>query len=189
TRVHAYGKLSPVGSSPRARGNEQCLFGVSGITLLDGDHGEWARLAAVNETPDALHFGNSGLLQLLPKRSGTERDGEITGWGFQRRRAQHNRIISIIDPLHHHDWRFADVLLGEITRPLPKGSFLGHLLVLHVRKLTFENDSGMRGNRQTSHGSPCHGDRRSLEIAGKLKLIHVGWQRHLRRKENRRPLA
>src|SRR5262249_56663246 len=54
--VHDYDKLATVGSRPRASGHQQRLFGVSGIALLDGDHGKRARLAAVDETPDALHF-------------------------------------------------------------------------------------------------------------------------------------
>ena len=132
-------------------------------------------MTAVNEAPDALDLGNSGFLQLLPKGGGAERDREITGWGFQRRRPQHNRIISVIHPLHYHDGGFADVLLGEVTRPLPKRSFLGHLLVFHGRKLAFENNFGIGRNRQSGHGSPCHGYRRALKIPGKLKLIHVRW--------------
>src|SRR4029434_9395914 len=85
--IDDHDKLSSVSSRPRARGNEQRLFGVPGIALLDCDHGERARLAAVNETPDALDFRNSRFLQLLPEGGGAERDREITGRGVEDRKS------------------------------------------------------------------------------------------------------
>src|SRR5262249_1855780 len=91
--VHDDDKLSSIGSVPRAGGDARGLFGVSGIALLDRDHGKWTGLAAINETPDAFDLGNSGFLQLLPEGGGAERDREITGRRFQWWRAEHNRII------------------------------------------------------------------------------------------------
>src|SRR5262245_61493620 len=129
------------------------------VALLDGDHGERAGLATIDKSPNSLYFRNSCFFQLLPKGGGAERNRKITGWWFQRWRPQHDRIISVVDPFHYHDGRLADILLGEITRPFPEGTLLGHFLVFHGRKFAFENNFRIRRNRQTGHGTPYHGDR------------------------------
>src|SRR5574341_519183 len=139
-------KLAAVGASAGASGDEQRLFGVPGIALFNGNNGEGPWLATVNKTPYAYHFRDASFFKLLPKRGGTEGDRQVTRRRLERRRAEENRVISIIHPFHGHHRSFTDIFIGKISRPFAERSFFWHLFVFHRWQLAFEHDFRVGGN-------------------------------------------
>src|SRR4029077_7652599 len=107
--VYDHNELSSVRSRACSCGDEQRLFGVARIALMDGHDSKWSRLAAVNEPPNALNFGNPGFFQLFPQGCGAERNGQIACRWFERRRAEEDRIVAVVNALHYHHGSLADV--------------------------------------------------------------------------------
>ncbi len=162
---------------------------MSRVTLLDGDHRKRPGLTAVNEAPNPFDFGDAGFLQLLPERRRTERYREVTRRRFERRRAEQDRIVAVVNALDLHDRRLADVGVGEIAGPFAEGTFFRHLCVFHRQNIAFEHDLCVRRQRQTGGGAAHHRHRRTLEVTGKLKFIDIRRQRHLRGEKNCGTLA
>src|ERR1051326_2829784 len=94
------------------------------VTLLDGNHGEWSRLAAVDKSPDTFDIGNTGFFELIPQGGGAERRGKITVGRFHRRRAENDRIIAVIDALDRHQRNLAYRGISKITGPFAERTFL-----------------------------------------------------------------
>ena len=64
--IDHHDEFTLVGSGTGAGGNQQRLFRVAGITLLDGYDTMRPRLTAINESPNAFDLRNSRFLQLFP---------------------------------------------------------------------------------------------------------------------------
>src|ERR1044071_10072802 len=68
--VHDNNEFASICACAGTSRDQQRLFGVAGIALLDRDHRKGSGLAAVDKTPDAFDLGYACLLELFPERRG-----------------------------------------------------------------------------------------------------------------------
>src|SRR5262249_7683732 len=133
--VDHHHELAPIGAGAGARGNQQRLLGMARIGLADRHHGERPALRAIDEAPDALYLGDAGALELVPQHGGAERQRDEIVGRLERRRAEHDWVVAVVDALDLHHRHFTDGRVGVVAGPLAERAFLRRLAVVVGRDL------------------------------------------------------
>src|SRR5262249_17986990 len=100
--IHDDGPAVVVGARVAVRSDHSRLLGMAAIQRLDRDHQHEATAAGLM-SPDALHFGDAGCLELVPDRAAavcTEIEGVVVR-RYCRNRAYQYRVLAIhegVDP-------------------------------------------------------------------------------------------
>src|SRR6266567_1021466 len=138
------------------------LLCVTGVTLFYRNDRQQPRATGF-VTPDALNIRNTCRFHLLPDQSRAHEAThviELARWTCWRR-AENDGIVSMIEPLHFHDW-LRPHRAGVVSGPLSKRSFV-HLFSRD--RLALDDNLSRGGNWQTSIFANDYGHGSALQPA------------------------